>query len=206
MNARPMFRTLAGPALALAAATALLLGTGAPSSAAGSAAERQSPAPSAKPVPRPGISPLGTTAYGWIRNYNSNKCLAVPGATQQPAARLIQWTCGANTDHYWEIRYEGEGDGESWYSIRNKNSGMCLSIDAAQTGDYAPATQYFCGNATEHLFVDQYWALRYDSARQANQFVNWNSRKCLAVLGAATNDGASVIQWTCGSNPDHYWR
>ncbi|GEB62063.1 RICIN domain-containing protein [Streptomyces gardneri] len=215
MNTRSMVRSLSRPALALAAAAALLLGTGGPSSAAGAAAgaaaERPAPAPAAKPVPRPGadaqsVAPLGINAYGWIKNYNSGRCLAVPGGSQQPAEGLIQWGCGTWNDHYWEIRYEGDGDGERWYSVRNKNSGMCLSVDAARTNDFARATQYPCGNANEYLFVDQYWALRYNSAKQANQFVNWNSRKCLAVLDGNKNDGAAVIQYTCGTHLDHYWR
>ncbi|MFI9745071.1 RICIN domain-containing protein [Streptomyces sp. NPDC052494] len=204
MNTRLIAGALARPALALAAAAALLLGTGTPGSAA--EAETRAPAPAAKPVPRPGadpraVAPLGINAYGWIKNYNSGLCLAVPGGSQQPAAQLNQFGCGTWNDHYWEIRYEGDGRGERWYSVRNKNSGMCLSVDAASTADLAPATQYPCG-----LYVDQYWALRYDSAKQANRFVNWNSGKCLAVLGGSTNSAAAVIQYGCGTWLDHYWR
>ncbi|MEU4065285.1 RICIN domain-containing protein [Streptomyces wedmorensis] len=213
MNTRQIDRSLARPALAFAAAAALVLGSG----ATGSAAEEKAPAPAsaryvvpggtvAKPVPRPGVdpasvAPLGINAYGWIRNHNSNLCLAVPGGSQAPAAQLNQFGCGTWADHYWEVRYEGDGRGERWYSVRNKNSGMCLSVDAAGTADFVPATQYPCG-----LYVDQYWALRYDSAKQANQFVNWNSGKCLAVLDGSKNSTAPVIQYTCGGWADHYWR
>ncbi|MEU7074860.1 RICIN domain-containing protein [Streptomyces narbonensis] len=209
MNTRLTAGSLARPALALAATAALLLGTGSP----GSAAETGSPAPApaAKPVPRPGadpeaVAPLGINAFGWLKNHNSGRCLAVPGGSHQPAEGLIQWGCGSWADHYWDIRYEGDGDGERWYSVRNMNSGMCLSVDAARTTDFARATQYPCGDANEALFVDQYWALRYNSAKQANQLVNWNSRKCLAVLDGNKNDGAAVIQYGCGSWNDHYWR
>ncbi|MEU2242176.1 RICIN domain-containing protein [Streptomyces sp. NPDC018338] len=209
MNTRLIAGALARPALALAAAAALLLGTGAP----GSAAETESPAPApaAKPVPRPGadpeaVAPLGVNAFGWLKNHNSGRCLAVPGGSHQPAEGLIQWGCGSWADHYWDIRYEGDGDGERWYSVRNMNSGMCLSVDAARTTDFARATQYPCGDANQALFVDQYWALRYNSAKQANQLVNWNSRKCLAVLDGNKNDGAAVIQYGCGGWNDHYWR
>ncbi|MEU3686851.1 RICIN domain-containing protein [Streptomyces narbonensis] len=210
MNTRLIARSLARPALALAAAAALLLGSG----ATGSAAEAEAPVPVdvrpgavGKSVPRAGgdpasVAPLGVNAFGWLKNANSGRCLAVPGGSHQPAEGLIQWGCGSWADHYWDIRHEvTTGDGRRWYSVRNMNSGMCLSVDAASTADYARATQYPCG-----LYVDQYWTLRYDSTKQANQFVNWNSGKCLAVQNGSKNDGAAVIQFGCGGWLDHFWK
>ncbi|MFE7551919.1 hypothetical protein [Streptomyces gardneri] len=46
------------------------------------------------------------------------------------------------------------------------------------------------------------WALRYNSAKQANPFVNWNSRECLAVLDGNKNDGAAVIRRAHARAPD----
>jgi hypothetical protein len=40
---------------------------------------------------------------------------------------------------------------------------------------------------------------------EISTFVDFNSGKCLGVLGGNMTDGAPVVQWTCNGNPDQTW-
>jgi hypothetical protein len=37
-----------------------------------------------------------------LKNYNSDKCLAIPGSSTQANVQAIQWTCNGLTDQMWE--------------------------------------------------------------------------------------------------------
>ncbi|MFB7619300.1 RICIN domain-containing protein [Kitasatospora sp. NPDC056181] len=148
--------------------------------------------------------PVGS--YGHLVNARSGLCLAVPGGSREPAVQLNQFTCGGWSDHFWSLTYRGTAEGVPWYSIENKNSHMCLSVDAARKDDFAPITQFPCG-----LYPDQYWTtsgvefMEDGRVISGDSLVNWNSKKCLAILDGSTANTAPAIQYTCGFFGDHVW-
>ncbi|MFF0430050.1 RICIN domain-containing protein [Streptomyces sp. NPDC004520] len=134
-------------------------------------------------------------------NANSGRCLSVPGAATS-FAYLNQFSCNNYADQFWYLKYQDMKQGVAWYTIRNRHSGLCLSVDAAQTENFARATQYPCG-----VYADQFWRIDdYDANTRGYHVKNWNSGKCLAVLDGSQQEAASVIIYQCGSWPDHYWR
>ncbi|MFC9261313.1 RICIN domain-containing protein [Streptomyces hydrogenans] len=139
-----------------------------------------------------------------LRNAHSDKCLSVPGASTG-WAYLNQFTCGIYADQKWYREYAGHDEaGIAWYKIVNRNSKLCLSVDGGSVWDFARVTQYECGDP---LYPDQYWRqLSYDAKTRGYQFKNWNSNKCLAVLDGSKAEAARVIQFSCGSWEDHFWR
>ncbi|MBP0454166.1 RICIN domain-containing protein [Kitasatospora sp. RG8] len=90
-------------------------------------------------------------------------------------------------------------------TIRNTNSGRCLSVPAAST-EFAYLNQFHCG-----VYVDQVWNLVYagESGGKAwYKIVNVNSGLCLSVDAASQDDWALITQYPCGTPlyPDQYWR
>ncbi|MFB7594855.1 RICIN domain-containing protein [Streptomyces sp. NPDC056160] len=140
-----------------------------------------------------------------IRNLKSGKCLSVPAASKD-FAYLNQFTCGSPfvwPDQVWTYESVGQANGLTWYKVVNRNSGLCLSVDAASRDDFAGVTQYPCGSPA--LYPDQYWTFLYDPARRMDQIKNRNSGKCLAIQDGDTSDTAAAIQYQCGTWEDHYW-
>ncbi|MER6096575.1 RICIN domain-containing protein [Streptomyces sp. NPDC001728] len=93
------------------------------------------------------------------------------------------------------------------FTMKNMNSGRCLSVPAAATG-FEYLNQFSCGG-----YVDQYWYRQYVET-DANglawyKIVNRHSGLCLSVDGASKDDYAWITQYPCGQPkpyPDQYWR
>ncbi|MFJ6013703.1 RICIN domain-containing protein [Streptomyces sp. NPDC092952] len=152
-------------------------------------------------------APDGEGGYHHIVNRRSGLCLAVPGGSQAPAEQLNQFTCGAWADHFWNVEYKFKDSNlDRWYYIKNKNSDMCLSVDAARTESNAPVTQYPCGG-----HPDQYWKISGWEFRENGQLIsgealiNWNSGLCMAPLGGSSANTAPIIQTSCASASDRIW-
>ncbi|MFD5435089.1 protein kinase [Kitasatospora sp. NPDC127067] len=186
------------------------------------------PTPSAAPAPEPSslppaprpsdpgaTSPVAPTAApkppspptGWFRftNAATRMCLSVPDGSRQAAEGLVQEDCGRGPEQFWQLTAEGQGGAGPLYSIRNGNSGLCLSVDAAHKEVGAVITQYPCGDESHHLFPDQYWTLHYDPTYYAWQLISNNSDKCAAVRQAG-GQREQALQLTCGSDAWLLWR
>ncbi|MFH8383864.1 RICIN domain-containing protein [Kitasatospora sp. NPDC018058] len=87
--------------------------------------------------------------------------------------------------------------------IINDNGNQCLAVPGGSTAQGTGLIQWPCGTWNDH-----YWTANWQfSANDFNWYhvVDYNSGQCLAVPGAGTSAGAHVIQWPCGTWPDHYW-
>lgn len=84
-----------------------------------------------------------------LTNYNSDRCLAVPGGSRQPGIGLIQWGCGTWADHYWELRPSYGGR----YYIVNRNSNQCLALPNGTHQAGAQVIQWPC----DARFADHLW-------------------------------------------------
>ncbi|MEV6952577.1 RICIN domain-containing protein [Streptomyces sp. NPDC051183] len=102
----------------------------------------------------------------------------------------------AGTTQFWQLRAEGQGA----YSVRNANSGQCLSVDAARKENGVVITQYICG-----LYPDQYWTLRFDAAYRGWQLVSRNSGRCVSIRAGGGNR-EQALQWDCTATAELSWR
>lgn len=134
----------------------------------------------------------------------SRMCLSAPRGSTVPAAGMVQTTCAADTEQFWQLTPEQIGPHGTVYSVRNRFNSLCLSVDAARTTDDAIITQYPCGDETG-LFPDQYWTFRYRPAHRAWQVVNRNSGKCVAIRPGGA-DLEQALQSTCADDPWMLWR
>lgn len=165
-----------------------------------------SPSGSSSATASPGSAPPSAPPNGLIRfaNAGSRLCLAVPPGSTTPSDGLVQSRCGSSPEQQWHITPEGTGPSGQLYSVRNRHSGLCLSVDAARTTNDALITHYLCGDR-QGLFPDQFWTLRHDSASQAWHLVNVNSGKCVSSrAGGAENEG--ILQQDCREDPWLMWR
>ncbi|MFJ9764058.1 RICIN domain-containing protein [Streptomyces erythrochromogenes] len=163
------------------------------------------PAPSASQAPPAGAEPT-VPAAGLVRlaNTGSRRCLSVPQDSTLPADPLRLADCGERHEQLWHLTKESDGPAGTVYSIRNRFSGLCLSVDAARVTNDAAVTQYLCGDR-QGLFPDQLWTMRFHAASAAWQLVNVNSGKCVAArVGGGTSDPA--FQQDCREDPWLTWR
>lgn len=163
------------------------------------------PSPTA-PVPPPAGAEPSIPAAGLIRltNVGSRRCLAVPHDSTTPADHLPLTDCGDEHEQLWHLTKESAGTAGTVYSIRNRFSGLCLSVDAARVTNDAAVTQYLCGDR-QGLFPDQLWRMQFHTASDAWQLVNVNSGKCVAApVGGEANERAS--QQDCREDPWLAWQ
>ncbi|MEV7415474.1 RICIN domain-containing protein [Streptomyces sp. NPDC089919] len=162
-----------------------------------------SPTPTSTPTPTPSATrpPAGLLRFA---NAGSGLCLAVPPGSSTPADALVQAGCVANPERSWYLTQESTGADGPVYSVRNRYSGLCLSVEGARTTNDVPVTQYLCGDR-QGLFPDQFWVLRHDGALRAWQLLNLNSGKCAAARPGA-QPGEQVTQQECRPDPWSSWR
>ncbi|MBD0744193.1 RICIN domain-containing protein [Streptomyces sp. CBMA152] len=183
-----------------------------PPAQGGGLVKRPSPPPVAAPAPTD-TKPLPTSTPqvpdapdGLFRlaNAGSHLCLATPAGSPAPAAGMIQTGCGESPEQQWHLTRESSGPSAAVYSIRNRFSGLCLSVEGARVENGIPVTHYLCGDR-QGLFPDQFWTLRYRSAFRAWQLVNVNSGKC-AGSPAGSWDNEPVLQQDCRDDPWLMWQ
>ncbi|MFD9406777.1 RICIN domain-containing protein [Streptomyces sp. NPDC059989] len=157
------------------------------------------PAPgSPKDPPAPPKGPFRLT------NTGSGMCLAPDGGSTMPSEGLVQTECAENSAQFWTLTAEASGPEGTVYAVRNRHSGLCLSVDAARTTDGVPVTQYLCGDE-DGLFADQFWTFRYHASSQAWQLVNRKSGKCASVR-PGEGQTEPVLQNGCVTAPSMLWR
>ncbi|MFI1100786.1 RICIN domain-containing protein [Streptomyces melanogenes] len=171
-----------------------------PPAAATSASTGPKPTPTSTSTPEAPDAPNGLFR---LANAGSHLCLAVPAGTPTPADGMIQTGCGDNPAQQWHLTRETSGP-PAVYSIRNRLSGLCLSVQGARVDNDVSVTHYLCGDR-QGLFPDQFWTLRYRSAFRAWQLVNVNSGKC-AGSRAGSRDNEPVLQEDCRDDPWLMWQ
>ncbi|MER8236508.1 RICIN domain-containing protein [Streptomyces sp. NPDC094049] len=162
------------------------------------------PVGTARPGPgRPSAPPLPDGLFR-LTDVASRMCLSAPRGSDIPAAGMVQTTCTPDGEQFWRLTPETGGPGGAVYSMRNRFSGLCLSVDAARTTDDAIVTQYPCGDESG-LFPDQFWSFHYRPSHRAWQLVNRNSGKCVAIRPGGP-DLEQALQSACSDDPWMLWR
>jgi hypothetical protein len=88
---------------------------------------------------------------------------------------------------------------QTWYTIKNRNSGLVLSVAGNSLADSADVTQ-----STQDGAADQLWTI-LPNGDGTVRIANRNSGKVLAVDGQSTAQGAYVLQYQDNGTADHDW-
>ncbi|POX50884.1 RICIN domain-containing protein [Streptomyces sp. Ru72] len=80
-----------------------------------------------------------------IRNFQSDRCLTIYGASTSNGANATQWVCNGSTAQQW-TRVTGAAGGGSM--LVNGNSGLCLTIYGGSLDNGADSTQWTCDSST----------------------------------------------------------
>ena len=133
--------------------------------------------------------------YVEIVSRNSDKCLDVYGASTDPAASAIQWTCHGGPNQQWRLEPAGGGA----FQITARHSGQALDVYGAFVDDVTPIIQY-----PVHVGDNQVWTLEPASDGYV-RIVARHSGKAMDVEFASADDGARVIQYTPHGGANQQW-
>jgi hypothetical protein len=116
-----------------------------------------------------------------IINKNSNKCLAVDGASTASGANVSQYDCSGESNQDWVAIPVGAG-----FSLQVAHSGQCLDVSGVTPESGASLVQWPCHGGGNQVFT---WV---GEALQAS-----HSSKCVAIVSNSTASGANAQQESC---------
>lgn len=132
---------------------------------------------------------------------NSQRCMDVFGAQTGNNVNLIQWGChGGSNQSFAFTPVAGTTD---QYEIRTF-SGRCVDVSGASTADSARIDQWDCQSVSNQRF--RLVAVAVSGTDKTFNLQAVHSGKCVAVNGASTADGATLIQLPCAASTDRVWR
>jgi hypothetical protein len=148
-------------------------------------------------------SPAAAAAYGpyGMFGYQSQKCVDDPNGSTANVTMII-YTCLGGGNQRWYLEDTDTG----YYQIVNQQSGKCLTVLNASTSNNAPIIQYACNTGD-----NEEWTLRNAWQDQNSPYfwyydvVNRHSGRCITVKNASTNNGASLLQYTCNGGYNSQW-
>lgn len=83
--------------------------------------------------------------YFMIKNVSSQKCLTVKNASTQNNYPILQFTCNNGDNQQWRPEYYiNDGFGHNYYQLRNRKSGLCLTVKNASIDNGATLLQFTC--------------------------------------------------------------
>ena len=102
----------------------------------------------------------------------------------------------------WQFTTEFPSVLRNGFKLVSVNSGKCLDVSGASSGNGANVQQWECLSAAQ---TNQVWMLI--PMGDAFQLVAQHSDKCLDVSGVSTADGANIHQWQCigASQTNQLW-
>jgi hypothetical protein len=91
-----------------------------------------------------------------IRNYGGyNKCLGVPGGSNDMGPQLVVWTCNGHRDQLWTFKPVVFVSGVPVaYTVQNRNSGQYMGVAGASTG-VAAVVQWWGNGSNDQLWLYQ---------------------------------------------------
>lgn len=200
---RSLFRAVAGAAATVAVA---LSGLVLPSVSASASPEVAAPVagmerlaisgPGYTPPPPPdmeGMRVQGTWHGPYTyRNARANKCLDILGASKEPLAPAVQYTCvaGGLSQMWWDYIFEMDG---FFYNrlLGNNYSGLCLHVD----GKNIPIRQLGCTMLENQHFLTE----------GNNPHLLRNDNYCVEIQGASPNNFARIVTWDCHGRSHQLW-
>ncbi|NYJ29305.1 RICIN domain-containing protein [Galbitalea soli] len=127
----------------------------------------------------------------------SNTSLYLSGATA--GAQLTLQTASGDGSQDWALVAQTVPTA-GYEKLTNRNSGMCLDVNAASTADGANVQQWTCNGGT-----NQAWQVQAVGSTFV-QLVNRNSGKCLDVSGSSLSNGGNVDQLGCTGLANQLWQ
>ncbi|WP_336203956.1 RICIN domain-containing protein [Nonomuraea sp. LPB2021202275-12-8] len=125
--------------------------------------------------------------YYRIRNFGSDKYLAIGASSTENGAHAIQWEYTGSEGQLWYINADRK--------IINANSRKCLAIGNGTTENGAHAIQWDCLNSNS-----QRWEISEDGYIR-----NVGTGKYLSIGASSTENGAHAIQWAHTGSPGQHW-
>ncbi|CNF08837.1 putative carbohydrate-binding protein [Mycobacterium tuberculosis] len=126
--------------------------------------------------------------YYRIRNWNSDKYLAIGNSSTANGAPAIQWEYTGSNGQLWYLNADRK--------IVNVASGKCLAIGSGNPANGIPVVQW------EELDSDsQRWIIDPSSGLIRNV----QTGKYMAVGAGSTENGAEVIQWEATGSDGQRW-
>ncbi|MDT0342833.1 rhamnogalacturonan lyase family protein [Streptomyces litchfieldiae] len=150
----------------------------------------------ALPTSRAHAAVIDTSATYVLVNRNSDKAMAVSGASTADGAGIVQWTRDDAASQQWQFVDSGGG----YYRLKSVLSGKVVDIEALSTADGANVIQYSDNNATNQ----QFQVVDTDSGYV--QLINRRSGKALDVWERSTADGARISQYTDNDGWNQQWQ
>lgn len=141
-----------------------------------------------------------------VRNDNSDKVIAIQGASKSPGAAAIQWPFVNNADSNDVMGLEFVGNllrikpGHTFSNDGNVHNDQCLAVAGASFALGAKIIQHTC---TYDSVNNDVWQLR--STSNGYEFYNVNSHLCIVVSGASMSNGAALIQHNCNGTANSRW-
>ena len=144
--------------------------------------------PPTTPSPMPPTSPESFTAS--LVADHSGKCADVMRASEQPGARLVQWSC--HGEAHQRFTFTPVADGAETYTLTNVNSGLCLAVKADGV------TQEVCKDS-----VNQRVTLM---PAGEELFKLESAGACLDVASGSPDNRAPLVGNTCSQAQSQRWR
>lgn len=156
-----------------------------------------------------GSKPSATTApsssapFAYIQNYNSGKCVEVPGYSTTPGTHLDQWSCIGQTNELWRPYLNSSGDYVFW----NEANRQCIEVGGYSTANGAWIAQWPCtpSSAAANEIFYPYLFIGNINGKSYYEWANIYTNKCLNVSGASGSNGAKIIQWDCIPTAKNEW-
>nr|CTQ88527.1 putative large secreted protein [Kibdelosporangium sp. MJ126-NF4] len=127
---------------------------------------------------------------------HSEKCLGSTDAVRGTAITQSDCVLGEKKQQF---TVERQGATEYFY-LKGVSSKMCVDVYTWQHVDGAAAVQWTC-NGSGIPQANQQFRLEYVEGSGVDVVVRLrpvHSEKCLDVKGASQNNGATLVQWSCG--------
>jgi hypothetical protein len=121
-------------------------------------------------------------------------------------ANVQQWDCWHGPNQQWHVERVKYELGETWYRIRNRNSGKCLDVWGLSHDNGANIQQWDCWDGPNQL-----WAFGGTSggysiwSRNSYDFEGDMNVQCVDVWGLSRDNGANVQQWDFWYGPNQEW-
>lgn len=147
------------------------------------------------------VPPLINGRY-LIVNRNSGKVLQVPNSSTANGVQLTQNTYTSGLNQQWDVNPLPKtfGGDYSYFTIKAAHSGVTADLNNWSYGNGAAIQQWNGGTNTLEQWYFQYTTNGWIKIRN-----RW-SNKVMAVNGAATVNGAVILQWDDTGSLDQQWR
>lgn len=127
-------------------------------------------------------------------NVQSAQCLDVAGASQEPGARIEQWTCNDLSPQNWTFWQAADGS----FSLKAQSSGQCLALSKGAQAPGALVQQQPCDGGAAQSWALHQVGLGYFALLHAGG-------TCLDNAGGSITPGTNIDAWTCNDLSPQIW-